>query len=686
MEIAKYTISVGFRFEQREFRRLETQLKRLERRLAKFAKFTDKFVAFRIGKFSVDQKKLQFTLGNALDRASGQVVFEISRFAVHDRNLRAAMMRAGRRLNQGTVTPQTQQGSSGGSSTPRSTRTDYSRANYLHAGGAAGAFMRYGAGSLPLIGGMYGMGALNRANQELISTEIAAGAIFGDRASQAKNWLERHSDYVGYNYLETMPIFSSFMASSMPLMGYDTSLGVFEALAEFGRTRGTDSVGMKRAMTAIQQMASKGQVMQEELKLQLSEARGFGESRAIFAEANQIRKGGNKTGAEAAAELLKDMADGKVMSADILPIVASLYKELARGGIDAARGSSIAQQARFQNERTRQLRVFSESGGEEGFARFWGMAAQTMRAAQPLVKALAGTFEDLSKAMQAPVYLFEKMTDVLKFMSSETGIAEKNFTNLALVGGLMMTKWGRVAMMFSTMLIVLEDIAMGVSGEGDSFTGRFIKWMEDSGVVMGPFEKGLLGVSAAMLTIAAALKAISAATSLPGVPDVFGGGKGGKGGGWLAKLAPFVVAGGLTGAAVGGVGYGGYKIMEPYIDARNKVAERWNDPMSVLYNNPRLQRKAQSDIRNPDSEFFNNLPLWEERFTQMRQSENLMYMLNNQSKYGTPIPGVMPMSGNVEIKMDVNIQAANPEDFNQQFQERFKSVIQETLIQYSQKE
>lgn len=273
----------------------------------------------------------------------------------------------------------------------------YGRANYLHAGGAAGAFARYGVASLPFVGGVYGLGTLNAANQELVSTEIAAGAIFGDRADQAKNWLEEHSDYVGYNYLETMPIFSSFMASSMPLMGYDQSQAVFESLAEFGRTRGADSVGMKRAMTAIQQMASKGQVMQEELKLQLSEAKGFGESRAVFAEANQMRKGGTKTGAEAAKELLDDMGRGEVLAADILPLVAKLYKELAKGGIEEARKSSIAEQLRFQNERTRGLRIFSESGGEEGFARLFKSLAVAMKEALPTVKGLAGAFNTLSK-------------------------------------------------------------------------------------------------------------------------------------------------------------------------------------------------------------------------------------------------------------------------------------------------
>jgi hypothetical protein len=55
------------------------------------------------------------------------------------------------------------------------------------------------------------------------------------------------------------------------------------------------------------------------------------------------------------------------------------------------------------------------------------------------------------------------------------------------------------------------------------------------------------------------------------------------------------------------------------------------------------------------------------------------------------LPGVnQPLNGmnaaNLEIKMDVKISAANPEDFNQKFQDQFKSVIQSTLQQYSQKE
>ena len=151
---------------------------------------------------------------------------------------------------------------------PSAARTQ--RGNYLAIGGAGGAFARYGVQSLPFVGGAYGISQLNTANQQFMSREISSGAIFGERATQAKEWLRKHADYVGYNYLDTMPIFTQFMAGAMPTMGYETGLGVFEGLAEFGRTRGADAVGMQRAMRAVSQMSSKGTVTSEELNYRLA--------------------------------------------------------------------------------------------------------------------------------------------------------------------------------------------------------------------------------------------------------------------------------------------------------------------------------------------------------------------------------------------------------------------------------
>ena len=679
MEIAKYTISVGFRFEQREFRKLESQLKKLEKRLAKFANFTDKFVTFRIGKFSVDQKKLQFTLGNALDHASDKVVFEISRFAVHDRNLRAAMLRAGRRLGQGQVATQAQQ-MSGGAGSPRATRTDYSRSNYLHAGGAAGAFMRYGAGSLPFIGGAYGFSTLNRANQELVSANISAESVLGADAKKMLDRLAERSDYLGVSYRDVLPQFTKFMASSVPLMGAEASQQAFESFMQFGRTRGADKVSMNRALTAVGQMSAKGQVMAEELKNQLGDAAGFGELPQLFAEAYQVSTGGNLSGAEARAALMKAMEQGNVKTTDLLPIVTRLMDELSKGGIEKARNSSVAQQMRAENAllgRGGLLQQFSEGGGEQGFARFWKEITNLFKGAQPVVKALAGTFEDLSRVLQAPVFLFGRMNDVLTQLSESTGIAEKNFTNLALVGGLMATKWGRVGLIFTSLLVVLEDIAMGVSGEGDSLTGRFLEWLEQSGVVMGPLEKGLFGVSAALLAIATALKAVDAASSLGGVKDVLGGGKGGKGGGGLLKrLLPFAGAAAVGGGVVLGADWlagGGESFTGNLISTRDEIQRRAQNPNSPFYNST-LQRDALAEIMRPNSPYFEG-----------KDVAGYEQMERDRAMAAAEDRAMAASSSNikVEVKADFQIQAGTAEEAASVLDTKLQDLFREAASNFS---
>ena len=679
MQIAKYTVSVGFRFEQREFRKLDSQLKKLEKRLAKFANFTDKFVTFRIGKFSVDQKKLQFTLGNALDRASDSVVFEISRFAVHDRNLRAAMLRASRRLGQGQVATQAQQMSGG-----VGTNQVASKRNLLHAGGAAGgaagAFMRYGAGSLPFIGGAYGFSTLNRANQEMVSANISAESILGEDAKRMLDRLAKRSDYLGVSYRDVLPQFSKFMASSIPLMGAEQSQSTFESFMQFGRTRGADKVSMNRALTAVGQMSAKGQVMAEELKNQLGDASGFGELPQLFAEAYQVSTGGNLTGAEARAALMKAMERGNVKTADLLPIVARMMDDLSKGGIEKARNSSTAQQMRAENAllgRGGLLQQFSEQGGEQGFSRFWKEITNLFKGAQPIVKALAGTFEDLTRVLQAPVFLFGRMNDVLTQLSESTGIAEKNFTNLALVGGLMATKWGRVGLIFTSLLVVLEDIAMGVSGEGDSLTGRFLEWLEKSGVVMGPLEKGLFGVSGALLAIAAALKAVDAASSLGGVKDVIGGGKGGKGGGGLLKrLLPFAGAAAVGGAAVLGGDWlagGGESFTGNLISTRNEIQRRAQNPNSPFYNST-LQRDALAEIMRPNSPYFEGKDV--AGYEQMERDRAMAAAEDRAMGMGTS-------NIKVEVKADFQIQAGTAEEAASVLDTKLQDLFREAASNFS---
>lgn len=301
----------------------------------------------------------------------------------------------------------------------RKAQSRNSRSNYLSAGGGSAAFMRYGVASLPLIGGMYGLASLNKANQELMSAEMANKATLGDQGQRSLDWLRNQANTIGFNYLDQLPIFTNFMASGTPLMGYDQSRDIFSSMTQFGMTRGATSDSMKRAMYAVSQMAAKGQVTTEELKSQLSEARGFGESRTIFAEAYQRLTGGNATGEEAASALIEAMGKGNVKSRDILPIVAQLMKEKAAGGIAVASRTSAAEQNRFANALTDLTRVFGQSGGERGFANLFQGFTSNANASTSLVEGLARGFESVAASLERVLSLSESFKNAIEGNDSQ---------------------------------------------------------------------------------------------------------------------------------------------------------------------------------------------------------------------------------------------------------------------------
>lgn len=409
MKIAEYFASMTVRIDKKSILNVDRTLKSLENKLKAFNKITNKRLKLHvdINKFKVDPKRLEKTLGDALDTASNSVVFEIKRFAIDQRALRAAMLRATRSsvVNaSGNLRQPTSQAQ------PRVSRSEasYGRANYLHAGGAAGALARYGVASLPFVGGVYGLGSLNRSNQELVSSNISAQSVLGANSGALLDRLAERTNYLGVNYRETLPQFTKFMASASPMMGQDQSFDIFQSFLQFGRTRGATDISMNRALTAVGQMSAKGQVMAEELKNQLGDAGGFGELPQLFAEAYQIKTGGNLKGGDARAALMKAMERGEVRTADVLPIVTQLMNELSKGGIEQARNSSVAQQARAQNAifgRGGLLQRFSEGGGEKGFARMWGALAIAMKESAPIVDSLTRGFENFSRRMSSMMLL-----------------------------------------------------------------------------------------------------------------------------------------------------------------------------------------------------------------------------------------------------------------------------------------
>ena len=314
-------------------------------------------------------------------------------------------------------------------------------------------------------------------------------------------------------------------------------------------------------------------------------------------------------GSAAIDDMYKAMELGKVSSDKILPIVGKLMKASAAGGIDAARTSSIAEQARAENAQTALLDTFSKNGGEAGFARFWKTIAWAMKELEPLVKGMAGLFERLSVVVQAPIRAIGALGAVVGHLSQQLGWSEKNIVSFAALGTLLLTKWGRVGLVFTSMMLVIEDLAFAAMGKG-SVAGNLMKWFEDITSFQVDDKKVIFAVAAGFVAIAASLMAIRGVKF--SLPSVLGGSKGGpdassgggkKGGGWKTNLLAGATALGLstmgqmdeTDAAFSMLALTYPKVGLPAIAAK----KLGYDPGNLLYTQYRMADMVVSDPSSP---------------------------------------------------------------------------------------
>lgn len=304
--------------------------------------------------------------------------------------------------------------------------------------GVLGRTLRFGAGGLPFVGGAIGFNQLNQANTDYQSQKLAAEGVFAGKVAgggdAARRQLYQLAQLNGFDYKETLPNFTRFMASSMPSMGYDGSFGSFRSITEFGRARGATGESMERALYAFSQIAGKGKVMSEELFGQLSEAAGFGESGDIFAQAYAEKSKSGLTGQKAQAALREAMKEGKVISSEILPLVARIMSERAAPTLDRARETADARQMRFRNARNKFMERFSENGGEAGFAKFWDAASRAMEKLAEKAPQLAQAFEKLiDYALMLGKAFMDIHTTLVGGYGNETTIAIQRETGINII-------------------------------------------------------------------------------------------------------------------------------------------------------------------------------------------------------------------------------------------------------------
>lgn len=277
--IGSFYANVGISTRIQDLHKVDRYLRLLETKLKRFDNLFSKNFSLGISRFFVNERVLKRTLASALDRASRDVVFDVSRFAVNERNLRAAMLRAGRHFAREAVPYQAGPQTQGSTVRDRAQLADKSGRNYMYGGGAAGAVARYGFGSMPFIGGAYGLMQLNTANQEAISTRLTTQAVlqsYGmseEQGNKAFGWLRDLGNRNGFSYMQAAPDYNQFLSNSLGSgVSLSGSQDIFKGFSEYQTAMGVTPARRKLVNNALSQMLGKGVISMEELRRQMAES------------------------------------------------------------------------------------------------------------------------------------------------------------------------------------------------------------------------------------------------------------------------------------------------------------------------------------------------------------------------------------------------------------------------------
>lgn len=230
------------------------------------------------------------------------------------------------------------------------------------------------------------------------SSERSIDFVFGDQSTQVKKFIQDLTQITGMDTTETQAQFASFGASATTTMGLEGSEELFKNLTGYARLMGRSDEQIQRALTAVSQMASKGQVMSEELKGQLSEA--LPGATQAFAKALGLTE----------KQLFDKMKNGDVKASDALPKFA---KELgsqidSRGGWKAIQDSTQTMLGNLKNTWNNSLTDIFR-GSENGLQDFTRSLTTLLNALGGSGKSLGESFGSLMSDMSHGV---DSLTDI----------------------------------------------------------------------------------------------------------------------------------------------------------------------------------------------------------------------------------------------------------------------------------
>ncbi|WP_225823418.1 tape measure protein [Pluralibacter gergoviae] len=342
-------------------------------------------------------------------------------------------------------------------------------------------------------------GKIMTTGQDFESAMSGLTAITGstEKAGKEFEYLKEQANRLGLDLLKTSRDYTQFAAAVGDKLPRDQMRSIFEGASEWGLVTGASADEQSRALKSLNQMMSKGTVMSEELKGQLSEA--LPGSVGLFVKALNSMKGVTNLTEK---DLFKLMEDGKLFSKDILPEVAKQMKIAARNGgaLDKATQSNRASWQRLQTSMQNAMNVFFTSG-------FGSSLTSAFDSISAAINGSGGAFEMFGhiagKIVEGATDAFTELHDtvVLVFRVIEYYAAKIGIT------GEQLKAWGEMAAYAAGVALFAGSIYK---------LGGAFKWILS---MLNPLTK-LLGV----------MKGIAAIGGIDAATDALGDGKPGKDG------------------------------------------------------------------------------------------------------------------------------------------------------------
>ncbi|MDF8429918.1 tape measure protein [Escherichia coli] len=230
------------------------------------------------------------------------------------------------------------------------------------------------------------------------SAERSIDFVFDKDANQVKEFTKSLAQTTGLDIAELQSQFAGFGASAKESMGIQGSEELFRNMIGYSRLMGRSEEEIKRALTALSQMASKGKIQAEELKGQLAEA--------VPGMVQVFAKATGKT----EQELFDAMKKGALKSADTLQkVTQELNKQItAKGGWKAISESTQAQLGNLKNSWNTTLDSIFR-GSENGLQDFTRSLTTLLNALGGSGKTLGESFGSLMSDMSHGV---DNLTDI----------------------------------------------------------------------------------------------------------------------------------------------------------------------------------------------------------------------------------------------------------------------------------